>query len=204
MIDTYLSPVTVGIISLLILTALVVGWIRRRRMRALRALNPRKITMKDIDRMEDGSEFETYLYRLFTELGYKEVHKTTGSRDFGADIVFTDRRGLRNVVQAKRYGMQSPVGLGAVQEIYASMNYYRAHKAIVITSGRYTESCAILASANGVTLLDRAALAEMITLFKGRHAGKALDIVEREPEPFTGGWNGDGFNDKKRGTVHKR
>ncbi|MFM9278938.1 restriction endonuclease [Paenibacillus jiagnxiensis] len=200
-IHTYLGPLTVWIIGLLILTAFVTGWIRRRRARVLRELNPRKISMKDIDRMEDGSEFETYLYRLFTELGYEEVYKTTGSRDFGADLVFTDRSGLRSVVQAKRYGMQSPVGLGAVQEIYASMNYYRAHKSIVITSGRYTESCAILASANGVTLLDREDLEEIITLFKGRRTEKAMDIVEREPEPFTGGWKGDKLrkDDKKHG-----
>ncbi|WP_341538282.1 restriction endonuclease [Paenibacillus pinisoli] len=53
--------------------------------------------------MEDGSEFEMYLYRLFIELGYSNVYKTVGSRDFGADIVFTDREGIRKVVQAKRY-----------------------------------------------------------------------------------------------------
>ncbi|MFB5761447.1 restriction endonuclease [Paenibacillus medicaginis] len=190
-IHTNLGSLTAWIIGLLILTASVVGWIRRRRARVLRELNPRKITMKDIDRMEDGSEFETYLYRLFTELGYEEVYKTTSSRDFGADLVFTDRSGVRNVVQAKRYGMQSPVGLGAVQEIYASMNYYRAHRSVVITSGRYTESCVTLASSNRVTLLDRGDLEEMMILFKARRAEEAMDIVEREPEPFTGGWKGD-------------
>ncbi|MDP4098265.1 restriction endonuclease [Paenibacillus sp. P96] len=195
-LHTSLGSITVWIIGLLILVALAAGWVRRRGARVLRELNPRKITLKDIDRMEDGSEFETYLHRLLTALGYEEVYKTTGSRDFGADLVFTDRSGLRNVVQAKRYGMQSPVGLGAVQEIYASMNYYRAHKSIVITSGRYTDSCATLAAANGVILLDREDLEDIITFYKGRRSEEAMNIIEREAEPFRGGWNED--------KLHKR
>lgn len=65
--------------------------------------NLRVITMADIDKMEDGSGFEMYLYRLLIELGYSGVYKTIGSRDFGADVVFTDRKGVRNVIQAKRY-----------------------------------------------------------------------------------------------------
>ncbi|GGA41746.1 hypothetical protein GCM10010917_28780 [Paenibacillus physcomitrellae] len=87
-----------------------------------------KITIKDIDRMEDGSGFEEYLYRLFLALGYKDAYKTLGSRDFGSDLVFTDREGYRTVVQAKRYSLSNPVGLGAVQEVYGSMRYYRAKK----------------------------------------------------------------------------
>nr|WP_025695354.1 hypothetical protein [Paenibacillus durus] len=43
----------------------------------------KSITIADIDRMEDGSGFEMYLYRLFLELGYSGVYKTVGSRDFG-------------------------------------------------------------------------------------------------------------------------
>ena len=63
------------------------------------------IDITHIDKMLDGSEFELYLYRLFLELGYTGVYKTTNSRDFGADVVFTDRDGIRNVVQAKRYSV---------------------------------------------------------------------------------------------------
>ncbi|MCZ4136401.1 endonuclease, partial [Escherichia coli] len=95
--------------------------------------------------MEDGSEFELYVFHLFQQMGYLEVHITTSGRDFGADLVFVDRQGRRSVVQAKRYGVNHPVGLSAVQEIYASMRYYEADRSIVLTSARYTEACRTLA-----------------------------------------------------------
>lgn len=37
------------------------------------------ITIAEIDKMEDGSGFEMYLYRLFMELGYFGVYKTLGA-----------------------------------------------------------------------------------------------------------------------------
>ncbi|MGO4542308.1 restriction endonuclease [Paenibacillus sp. 2TAB19] len=54
----------------------------------------KEVNIEKIDRMEDGSEFEMYLYRLFLHLGYQGVYKTVGARDFGADVVFTDREGI--------------------------------------------------------------------------------------------------------------
>lgn len=69
--------------------------------------------------MADGSEFEMYLYRLFIELGYTGVYKITNSRDFGVDVVFTGREGIRNVVQAKRYSIENLVGISAVQEVFS-------------------------------------------------------------------------------------
>ncbi|PZT55766.1 restriction endonuclease [Paenibacillus silvae] len=168
-----------GIVLLLLLT-----WIIRRiiyRGQRIRSeANPQKITIKDIDQMQDGSEFELYLYNLLDQLGYDEVHKTTGSRDFGADLVFVDRLGRRSVVQAKRYGANHPVGLGAVQEIYTSMRYYEAERSIVLTSARYTESCRILAAVNGVKLLDREDLMELIRLFKSRRLDEALELIEED------------------------
>lgn len=130
--------------------------------------------------MEDGSEFELYLYHLFEELGYDEVHKTTSSRDFGADLVFVDRLGRRSVIQAKRYGANHPVGLSAVQEIYTSMRYYEADRSIVLTSARYTEACRTLAAVNGVKLLDREDLIELILLFKARRVDEALELIEED------------------------
>nr|WP_258013817.1 restriction endonuclease [Paenibacillus polymyxa] len=40
--------------------------------------------------MEDGKDFEFYLRKLFNCLGYSDAYKIQGSRDFGADLVFTD------------------------------------------------------------------------------------------------------------------
>jgi restriction system protein len=180
----------IGFIILLLLLVLIIrGLIRRRRNRILRDLDPRKIGIQDIDRMEDGSEFELYLQRLLSALGYKDIYKTTSSRDFGADLVFTDREGVRVVIQAKRYAVQNPVGLGAVQEIYTSMRYYAADKSVVITSGRYTESCKTLASVNGVKLLDRNDLVDMMDWFKARRREEVMDLIESKADVIASKWS---------------
>ncbi|OWR30345.1 endonuclease [Saccharibacillus sp. O23] len=154
--------------------------LRRRRIR--RQLDPRRITIKDIDGMLDGADFERYLQRLFEELGYEDVHKTNTSGDFGADLVFEDRYGARTVLQAKRYAVGNPVGLSAVQEVYGSMRVYGAQRAIVLTSGRYTGACRKLAAYNGVVLLDREDLETIIDAFKSKKPEEAMELIEREPE----------------------
>jgi len=166
------------------LLLVVVVWrllaLRRRRIR--KQLDPRRITIKDIDGMLDGSDFERYLHRLFTELGYEDVYKTSTSGDFGADLVFADRYGERTVLQAKRYSPTNPVGLSAVQEVYGSMRVYGAQRAVVLTSGRYTAACRKLAAYNGVVLLDREDLEDIIDYFKGKQPEAAMETIEREPE----------------------
>ncbi|MEK4853908.1 restriction endonuclease [Paenibacillus sp. FSL H7-0756] len=156
-------------------------------------IDPLKITIQDVDRMEDGSEFEEYLYRLFLALGYKDAYKTPRSRDFGTDLVFTDRDGYRNVVQAKRYSY--PVGLGAVQEIYSSMRYYRAKKSMVIASNQYTVACEELAGYNGVKLHNRNDLIVIMDLFKAGQIEKVKDIIEADAHMIFDSWdnymNGD-------------
>ncbi|OBZ19041.1 endonuclease [Bacillus sp. FJAT-27264] len=149
----------------------------------------KSVTIADIDKMEDGTGFEMYLYRLFLELGYSGVYKTLGSRDFGADVIFTDRHGIRNVIQAKRYSVDNTVGVSAVQEVYSSMRYYKAKKAIVITSSRFTEPCETLAGINHVKLLDRSDLANMIEAFKRDDRREARDIIEAKPRMILESWN---------------
>ncbi|QLG38906.1 MULTISPECIES: restriction endonuclease [Paenibacillus] len=183
-----MTTVGIGIIVLLLLIAWIIRRVIRRGQRIRSEANPRKITIKDIDKMQDGSEFELYLYHLFQQLGYAEVHKTTSSRDFGADLVFVDRAGRRNVIQAKRYGANHPVGLSAVQEIYTSMRYYEADRSIVLTSARYTEACRTLAAVNGVKLLDREDLLDLITLFKSRRMEEALELIEEDDQEPVETW----------------
>lgn len=147
------------------------------------------ITIAEIDKMEDGSGFEMYLYRLFMELGYSGVYKTVGSRDFGADVVFTDREGVRNVVQAKRYHVDNPVGISAVQEVFSCMRYYKAKRAIVIATAKFTEPCETLAGINHVKLLDRADLIKVIEAFRSGDTIAARDILEGEPRMILESWS---------------
>ena len=149
----------------------------------------KSISIADIDRMEDGSEFEMYLYRLFLELGYKGVYKTVGARDFGADVVFTDREGIRNVVQAKRYSVDNPVGISAVQEVFSCMRYYKAKKAIVIATAKFTEPCETLAGINHVKLLDRDDLISIIEAFKKDDIQAVMGKIEAEPRMILESWS---------------
>lgn len=133
--------------------------------------------------------FEIYLYRLLLALGYKNTYQTTRSRDFGADLVFTDRHGRRNVIQAKRYSVDNPVGITAVQEIYSSMRFYKAKKSIVITSSKYTAPGETLAGINHVKLLDRNDLIDIINCFKKGLNEKAKDIIEADPRVILETWS---------------
>ncbi|MEK3748996.1 restriction endonuclease [Paenibacillus sp. FSL E2-8871] len=147
------------------------------------------VSIAEIDKMEDGSGFEMYLYRLFMELGYSGVYKTVGSRDFGADVVFTDREGVRNVVQAKRYSISNPVGISAVQEVFSCMRYYKAKRAIVIATTKFTEPGETLAGINHVKLLDRADLINVIEAFRIGDIIAARDIIEGEPRMILESWS---------------
>ncbi len=129
-----------------------------------------------------------YLTKLLKKLGYTGVYKTVSSRDFGADIVFTDSEGFRNVIQAKRYSIKNQVGLSAVQEIYTSMRYYKAKKSIVITTSTYTNGCETLAGVNHVKLIDRKDLIRIIEAFQSDENSKAKEIIESEPRIIYESW----------------
>ncbi|WP_147534514.1 restriction endonuclease [Bacillus marasmi] len=112
--------------------------------------------MSDIDVM-NGIEFEQFLSILFKKLGIK-VHRTQASNDFGADLILEGKE--RIVVQAKRY--KKKVGIKAVQEINSAKTYYQAHEAWVITNNYFTAPAKELAESNGVKLIDRNGLADLV------------------------------------------
>jgi restriction system protein len=193
----------IAIIVALVLILLLKKSTRNKKYIVTPNIDPYKISMKDIDKMEDGSGFELYLYKLFLCLGYDDAYKTTGSRDFGADLVFTDRDGYRNVIQAKRYAVGNSVGLSAVQEVFGSMRFYKARKSIVITSSRFTDPCETLAGINGVKLLNRNDLIEIIELFKNQQHDKVKDIIESEPRLILDSWDSYRNDNKVMKKDHK-
>lgn len=134
--------------------------------------------ISDIDQM-DGHQFETYLKALFKALGYKS-DVTQGSGDFGADLVMKNDK-KKVVVQAKRYGFKNKVSIGAIQEIYSAMPYYKADQSIVITNSYYTDSAIKLAKACKVRLLDRKDLIYFINQVNPSFdAGQIRETIEPE------------------------
>ena len=119
-----------------------------------------KSGIKDIDRM-DGFQFEVYLKVLFKELGYKTT-VTKSSNDFGADLILK-KNNKKIAIQAKRYKYKNTVGINAVQQIYASMPYYKVNKGIVITNSYFTKNAKILARHCNIKLIDRKGLVKLIS-----------------------------------------
>lgn len=185
------------IYTFLVLTivSIVILFFRRKRAQTNNAIrindtyDLQTISIADIDQMEDGTEFEEYLLRLLRALGYSDAYKTVGSHDFGADLVFTDSNGNRNIIQAKRYKIELSIGIDAVQQIYTARNYYQAKKATVIGTTKYTDSSDTLAGVNGVLLLDRKDLIDIITAYKIGDLIKARNIIEKEPRIIYEFWD---------------
>lgn len=63
-------------------------------------------------------------------------------------------------MQAKRYSKN--VGIEAVQQIVGALKHYGASVAWVVTNRDFTEAAYKLAASNGVKLINREALIEMI------------------------------------------
>ena len=114
----------------------------------------RHYSLKYIDSLS-GEQFEQYVRHYFHHHGYRHIHTTQTTRDYGADILM--KKGFHKiVVQAKRYDRN--IGVHAIQEVLAAKAYYNCSKAIVITNQYFTSSAKQLAEVNHVQLIDRDAL----------------------------------------------
>lgn len=115
--------------------------------------------MSVIDNMS-GIEFETFLAKIYRKQGFN-VSQTPASCDYGADLIL--RSGDNTIsIQAKRYCVSKKVGVKAVQEVQASLNYYGANRGMVVTNSVFTPNAIKLAKINHVELVDRDKLRSMI------------------------------------------
>lgn len=107
-----------------------------------------------VDKMS-GEEFEQYMRFWFRIHGYRKIRETKTTRDYGADLIM--KKGLHTVVvQTKRYDRN--IGVSAIQQVSAALDYYNASKAIVATNRYFTTAAIKLAEVNDVVLIDREVL----------------------------------------------
>jgi hypothetical protein len=118
------------------------------------------INIEDVDKMS-GFEFEGFLSKLFRKMGYSVI-QTKLSGDQGADLIIEQSK-KKTVVQAKCYS--GKIGNKAIQEVVASIKHYNAADGIVVTNSHFTSSAVKLADSNGVRLIDRDKLKELIEKF---------------------------------------
>ena len=115
---------------------------------------PKELPM---DEME-GHDFEYYCADLLKAAGFLDVEVTKGSGDFGADIL-AEREGVTYAFQCKCY--DKPIGVKAVQEIYAGRDYYGRMVGVVMTNQYFTQPAVELASRLNIMLWDRGYLDNM-------------------------------------------
>ncbi len=104
-----------------------------------------------MDEME-GHDFEYYCADLLKDSGFLDVEVTKGSGDFGADIL-AEKDGITYAFQCKCY--DKPIGVKAVQEIYAGRDYYGKMVGVVMTNQYFTQPAVDLAQKLNIMLWDR-------------------------------------------------
>ncbi len=104
-----------------------------------------------MDEME-GHDFEYYCADILKERGFLEVEVTKGSGDFGADIL-AEKDGVTYAIQCKCY--DKPIGVKAVQEVYAGRDYYDRMVGVVMTNQYFTQPAVELARKLNIMLWDR-------------------------------------------------
>lgn len=114
-------------------------------------LRRRKIYPLPMDEME-GHDFEYYCADLLRYNGYDDVEVTKGSGDFGVDIL-AKKGEVTYAFQCKCY--DKPIGVKAVQEVYAGKDFYDRMIGVVMTNQYYTQPAEELAYKLKIILWDR-------------------------------------------------
>lgn len=111
----------------------------------------------------EGDEFEEYCKDLLLRKGFEEVELTQKSHDYGVDI-FADLDGVSYAIQCKCYS--DPVGIKAVQEIYAGKDYYDCMVGVVMTNQYFTKPAIDYALKLNILLWDGDYIADLISTYK--------------------------------------
>lgn len=138
-------PLLIGLAVLLVLIGSISFFFSRKKQRAW-------------DDME-GREFEYFCADLLKRRGFQDVVVTKGSGDFGIDIL-AERDGISYGIQCKNY--QSPIGVKAVQEVYAGRDYYDCMVGVVMSNQYFTGPAVEAARKLKIVLWDRGYLEEML------------------------------------------
>ena len=130
---------------------------------------PTRWTIEDTDKIT-GAVFEVVVSNLYKKMGPYQVTKTRDSGDKGADVIVraTDGKTPNLLIQCKQTGVDKSCDGKGVQEVQASLSYYKKlyqcdFQCVVITNAtHFTPTAMTLAQANGVRLIGRGELARLL------------------------------------------
>ena len=111
----------------------------------------RRLMPFSMDEME-GHDFEYYCADLLRSIGFIDVEVTKGSGDFGVDIL-AEREGISYAFQCKCY--DKPIGVKAIQEVYAGRDFYGRMVGVVMTNQYFTQPAIDMAKKLNILLWDR-------------------------------------------------
>lgn len=128
------------------------------------SLSPIDRELVRIDAMStDGWQFEQYCADILQKIGYTNVKVTSGSGDYGIDIL-AEHDGVTYAIQCKCYS--HPVGNKAVQEAFSGKEFYKRMVGVVMTNSTFTQAAVKTATETRVLLWDRTKLRDMILTAK--------------------------------------
>tara|TARA_Y100000590_G_scaffold467033_1_gene644398 strand:- start:82 stop:2262 length:2181 start_codon:yes stop_codon:yes gene_type:complete len=151
--------------------------------------------IENIDVM-GGIEFEEFLSKLFTKMGYlSDVTQSSG--DQGADLII-EKNGKKTVVQAKRYS--DNVSNSAIQEAVAALKHYDCDSAMVVTTSNFTKGAKELAKSNNVQLIDRVKLKKLLETYpipnQDFDDDSEIDIEDDTPSSKSVNYEGKDLSEK--------
>ncbi len=141
------TVIIIGIICGIIICMLLI-------IKLIKFIKSRPLPMDELE----GHDFEYYCADILKDHGFIDVEVTKGSGDFGADIL-AEKDGITYAFQCKCY--DKPVGVRAVEEIYAGRDYYDRMVGVVMTNQYFTEPAVNMARKFNILLWDRGYIKEM-------------------------------------------
>jgi restriction system protein len=139
----------------------LIGMIRNRMERGVRACRLDSIMTVESLRGMDWKQFEQLVADLFRRQGFR-VREVGGSGDGGVDLVLVGSDRGEHLVQCKQYRAWS-VGEPKVREFYGAMAAHRTRcEGIVVTCGEFTEPARRFADGKPLRLIDGPELVRLI------------------------------------------
>lgn len=103
------------------------------------------------ERRKSGFSFEREIEQKLIEKGYNAI-KTQDQADYGVDIIIHEEDGSKIAIQCKK--QNDPVGVSAIQEVYAGGRFYDCTKFAVICEQGFSNPAIMMARKLGVYLCD--------------------------------------------------
>lgn len=123
------------------------------------SLNPN--TRDDLEKIDtmNGHAFEHYVAHILSKNRYSNVSVTSGSNDFGVDVL-ADKGTDKFAIQVKR--QQARVSRRAVSDAVAGAAHYSCNKSMVVTNNYMSASGLQFAQSTNCIVIERDELIELI------------------------------------------